>query len=47
MGMGFAVICAPDSAKGIMKRLKSKSKVVGRIVKGERSTVVPSMVLRY
>lgn len=34
MGMGFAIICAPEAAKGIMKKLKTKSKVVGRIVEG-------------
>ena len=47
MGMGFAVICAPDAAKGIMKKLKSKSKIVGHIVKGERGVVVPSKGLEY
>jgi phosphoribosylformylglycinamidine cyclo-ligase len=35
MGMGFAIICAPEAAKGIMKKLKTRSKIVGKIVKGE------------
>jgi phosphoribosylformylglycinamidine cyclo-ligase len=35
MGMGFAIICAPGAAKGIMKKLKTRNKIVGRIVKGE------------
>lgn len=47
MGMGFAIICAPGVAKGIMKKLKTKSKVAGRIVKGERGTTVPSKGLVY
>lgn len=35
MGMGFAIICAPGAAKGIMKKLKTKNRIVGKIVKGE------------
>jgi len=47
MGMGFAIVCAPEAADGIMKKLKTKSKIVGRVVKGERGVVVPSKNLVY
>jgi len=40
MGMGFAIICSPEAAAGIMKGLKSRSNVVGRIVKGEKTKLV-------
>jgi len=46
MGMGFVIICAPDAAGGIVKRLKSKSKAVGRITKGE-GTLLVGKGLRY
>jgi phosphoribosylformylglycinamidine cyclo-ligase len=41
MGMGFAIICAPEAADKIISKLKSKSKVVGKIVKGEGVKHVP------
>lgn len=47
MGMGFVVICPPAAAAGIMKKLKSKSRIVGRIVKGKRGTVLVSKGLEY
>ncbi|MBN2518750.1 MAG: phosphoribosylformylglycinamidine cyclo-ligase [Candidatus Altiarchaeota archaeon] len=39
MGMGFAIVADESSAKGIQKKLKSKSKVVGAIVTGDSVSV--------
>ncbi len=41
MGMGFAIVCEEDAAKGIIAKLKTPAKVVGRIVKGEGVRHVP------
>lgn len=41
MGMGFCIICAPEAAEGIMKKLTTKSKIVGKIGKGEGVKHVP------
>jgi phosphoribosylformylglycinamidine cyclo-ligase len=46
MGMGFAIVCAPEAAKGIMRKLTSKNQIVGKIVKGDGVTV-PSKNLKY
>jgi phosphoribosylformylglycinamidine cyclo-ligase len=35
MGMGFALVVEKKAAKGIQKKLKTKSKIIGRVVKGE------------
>ncbi len=42
MGMGFCIICAPGAAERIMKKLKTRSKLVGRVVKGE-GVAVPKL----
>jgi len=47
MGMGFAIICAPAAAAGMMKKLKSKSRIVGHVVKGQRSTFFAPKSLVY
>ena len=47
MGMGFAIVCTPGAADGIMKKLTTRSKIVGRVVKGERGVIVPSKNLVY
>lgn len=39
MGMGFCIVCAPEAADKIMSKLKSKSKIVGKIIKGGRVTL--------
>jgi phosphoribosylformylglycinamidine cyclo-ligase len=41
MGMGFAIVCAPDAADEVMSKLDSRCGVVGRIVKGEGVTHIP------
>jgi len=35
MGMGFCIVCAPEAANELMSKLKTKSKIVGKIVKGD------------
>ena len=46
MGMGFAIVCDPEAVGGITSSLKSRAKVIGRIIKGE-SVRVPGKDLRY
>jgi phosphoribosylformylglycinamidine cyclo-ligase len=46
MGMGFAVVCEADVADNLMKRLKSKSRVIGRIIRGD-GVAIPKRDLKY
>jgi phosphoribosylformylglycinamidine cyclo-ligase len=46
MGMGFAIVCKPEAAEGIISKLESPAKVVGKIVKGEGVKHVP-LSLQY
>jgi phosphoribosylformylglycinamidine cyclo-ligase len=41
MGMGFAIVCKPEAAKGIISKLETPAKVVGEIVKGDKVKHVP------
>ena len=46
MGMGFAIVCDPEAASGIVNSLETNARVVGRIVRGD-GVVLADNGLKY